>query len=52
MWELPANTVYNYGFLFSCMTIGPASDSVMALMLSFQSLNGAWCLSLAGPTMG
>ena len=29
-------TVYSYGFLFNCMTVGQASDSMTALTLSFN----------------
>ena len=43
--------VYSDSFLFNCMTVGQASDSMTALTLSFNSLVGAWCLSLAGPTI-
>ena len=44
-------TGYSYGFLFNCTTVGQASDSMMALTLSFNRWVGAWCLSVAGPTM-
>ena len=44
-------TVYSYGFLFNCMMLGQASDSMMALTLSFNQWVGAWCLAVAGPTM-
>ena len=43
--------VYNYGFLFNCTTVGQASDSMTALTESFNRWIGAWCLSVAGPTM-
>ena len=43
--------VYSYGFLFNCMMVGQASDSMTALTLSFNRWVGAWCLSVAGPTM-
>ena len=42
-------TIFN--FLFNCMTVGQASDSMMALAYSFYWLFGAYCLSLAGPTV-
>ena len=44
-------TVYSYGFLFSCTTVGQASDSMTALTKSFNRWVGAWCLSVAGPTV-
>ena len=44
-------TVYNNGFLFNCMTMGQALDSMTALAYRFNPLVGAWCLSLAGPTV-
>ena len=44
-------TVYSYGFLFNCMTVGQASDSMTALTLSFNRWIGAPCLSVAGPTV-
>ena len=44
-------TVYSYGFLFNCMTVGQASDSMTTLTLSFNQWVGAWCLSVAGPTV-
>ena len=44
-------TVYSYGFLFNCMTVGQASDSMTALTLSFNWWVGAPCLSVAGPTV-
>ena len=33
-------TVYNYGFLFNCTTVGQASDSMTTLTLSFNMLIG------------
>ena len=44
-------TVYSYGFLFKCTTVGQASDSMPALTQTFNLFVGACCLSLAGPTM-
>ena len=44
-------TVHGYGFLFGCTTVGQASDSVAALAWSFDRWVGAWCLSVAGPTV-
>ena len=44
-------TVYSYGFLFNCTTVGQASDSMNALTQSFNRWVGAWCLSVAGPTV-
>ena len=44
-------TVYSYGFLFNCTTVGQASDSMTALTLSFNRWVGAWCLSVAVPTV-
>ena len=43
--------VYSCGVLLNCTTTGQASDSMTALALSFNPLVGAWCLSLAGPTV-
>ena len=34
-------TVYSYGFLFNCMTVGQASDSLTTLTLSFNRWVGA-----------
>ena len=34
-------TVYSYGFLFNCTTVGQASDSMTALMYSFNRWVGA-----------
>ena len=34
-------TVYSYGFLFNCATVGQASDSMTALKSSFNQLVGA-----------
>ena len=34
-------TVYNYGFLFNCTTVGQASDSMTALTKSFNRCVGA-----------
>ena len=34
-------TGYSYGFLFNCTTVGQASDSMMALTLSFNRWVGA-----------
>ena len=34
-------TVYSHGFLFNCKTVGQASDSMTALMLSFNRWVGA-----------
>ena len=48
---LNPNTVYRYGFLFNCTTVGQASDSMTALTYSFNRWVGAWCLSVAGPTV-
>ena len=42
-------TVDSYGFL--SFIVGQASDLMMALMISSNPLVGAWCLSLAGPTI-
>ena len=39
-------TVYSYGFLLNCTTVGQASDSMTAL-----TWVGAWCFSVAGPTV-
>ena len=44
-------TVYSYGFLFNCTTVGQASDSMTALIYSFNRWVGALCLSVAGPTV-
>ena len=44
-------TVNSYGFLLNCKTVGQASDLMTALAFSFNPLVGAWCLSLAGPTV-
>ena len=33
-------TVYSYGFLFNCMIVGQASDSMAALTQSFNPLVG------------
>ena len=44
-------TVYSYGFLFNFTTVGQASYSMTALTLSFNQWVGAWCLSVAGPTV-
>ena len=33
-------TVYSYGFLFNCTTVGQASDSITALTLSFNRRAG------------
>ena len=33
-------TVYSYAFFFNCMTVGQASDSMIALTLSFNPLVG------------
>ena len=38
---LNPTTVSSYGFLFNCTTVGQASDSMMALTLSFNWLVGA-----------
>ena len=43
--------VYSYGFLFDCTTVGRASGSVAALAWDFGRWVGAWCLSVAGPTV-
>ena len=43
--------VYSYGFHFNCTMVGQTSDSMTVLTLSFDLSVGAWCLSLAGPTM-
>ena len=43
--------VYSYGFLFNCTTVGQASDSMLALTQNFNRWVGAWCLSVAGPTV-
>ena len=43
--------VYGYGFLFNCTRVGQASDSMAALTWSFGRWVGAWCLSVAGPTV-
>ena len=42
-------TIYTYGFLFNCTTVGQASDSMTALTLSFNRSVGSQCLSLARP---
>ena len=34
-------TVYSYGFLFNCTTVGQVSDSMTALTLSFNRWVGA-----------
>ena len=39
------------GFLFGCTTVGRASGSVTALTWGFNRWVGAWCLSVAGPTV-
>ena len=39
------------GFLFNCMVVGRASGSVAALAWGFGRWVGAWCLSVAGPTV-
>ena len=46
-------TVYSYGFLFHCTTVGQASDSttVLTKAQSFHLLVGSLCLSLAKPTV-
>ena len=44
-------TVDSYVFLFNCTTVGQASDLMTALTLSFIPLVGAWCVSVAGPTV-
>ena len=44
-------TVYNYGFLFNCLTVGQTSDSLTALSQSFNRWVGARCLSVARPTV-
>ena len=44
-------TVYGYGFLFNCTTVGQVSDSVMALAWSFGRWVGAWWLSVSGLTV-
>ena len=44
-------TVYSYGFLFNCTTVGQASDSMTALTLSLNWWVVAGCLSVAGPTV-
>ena len=44
-------TVHSYGFLFNCMTVSQASDSMTALTQSFNRGVGAWCLSVAGSTV-
>ena len=56
MWQsaclvLNPITVYSYGFLFNCTTVGQASDSMTTLTKSFNRWVGAWCLSVAGPTV-
>ena len=35
-------TVYSYGFLFNCTTVGQASDSMTAVKL----YSAGWCLTL------
>ena len=44
-------TVYSYGFLFNCTTVGQASESMTTLTEIFNRWVGAWCLSEAGPTV-
>ena len=44
-------TVYSYGFLFNCTTVGQATDSMTALTKSFHQWVSAWCLSVAGPAV-
>ena len=39
------------GFLFGCAAVGRASGSVAALAWGFDRWVGAWCLSVAGPTV-
>ena len=43
--------VHSYDFLFNCMTVGQAPDSMTTLTLLFKLLVGACYLSLAGPTV-
>ena len=44
-------TIYSYGFLFNCTMVGHASDLMTALTSGFNRWVGAWCLSVAGPTV-
>ena len=39
------------GFRFGSAAVGRASGSVAALRWSFGRWVGAWCLSVAGPTL-
>ena len=44
-------TVDSYRFFFNSTTVGQVSDLLTALAWSFNPLVGAWCLSLAVPTV-
>ena len=43
--------LYGLSFLFNCMMVGQASDSMKALTLSFNWWVGAWCLAVAWSTV-
>ena len=44
-------TICGCAFFFGCAMVGQALGLVVALAWVYDLLVGAWCLSIAGPTM-